>query len=124
MIEDGMEPDEVILLRVLSVCSHAGFVEEGHYYLASISKACSMSMTIEHCNCVIDLFSRAGRLDEAVAIFAKMPCEPDLVTWTIILGACQKWSNLELGKSAFEGASSLEMDHPVSFVLLSNIVCQ
>ena len=85
---------------------------------------CFISITIEHCNSIIDLFSRAGRLNEAIAMLEKMPCEPDPVTWTIMLGACQNWGNLELGKRAFDGASRMDMGHAASFVLMSNIVCQ
>ncbi|MCO5596723.1 hypothetical protein L7F22_050791 [Adiantum nelumboides] len=121
MREKGIQPDEVLLLRLLSACSHAGLVERGQMYFESAGKEYDMVMTVEHVNCMMDLLSRAGQLDESVAMTERIPCVPDVVTWTTMLGACRKWGNLELGLQAFEGAASLDDYEAASFVLLSNI---
>ncbi|MCO5550964.1 hypothetical protein L7F22_004459 [Adiantum nelumboides] len=121
MREEGIQPDEVLLLRLLSACSHAGLVERGQIYFESAGKEYDMVMTVEHVNCMMDLLSRAGQLDESVAMTQRIPCVPDVVTWTTMLGACRKWGNLELGLQAFEGAANLDDYEAALFVLLSNI---
>lgn len=77
--------------------------------------------SMKHHNCMVDLYSRAGQLGEAVVMLEKIPSQPDFVTWSILLGACQKWGSLELGRHAFEHAVRLDEKHAQSFVLLSNL---
>ena len=70
---------------------------------------------------MIDLYSRAGQIDNAMAMTNKMPFSPDLAVWHIILGACQKWGNLEVGTLAFEYAVQLREEDQIAYICLSNI---
>ncbi|KAI5056783.1 hypothetical protein GOP47_0028601 [Adiantum capillus-veneris] len=54
----------------------------------------------------------------------RVPYEPDVVTWTTMLGACRKWGNLELGWQAFQGAANLDDNEATPFVLLSNMYAE
>jgi pentatricopeptide repeat protein len=38
MLAQGLKPDRVTFIGVLSACSRAGFVEKGHQYFESIIK--------------------------------------------------------------------------------------
>lgn len=70
---------------------------------------------------MVDLLCRAGRLDEAVAMVEKMPIQPTLVVWHIVLSACHKWGSVELGRHAFDRAVCLDEKHGAAYILMSNI---
>lgn len=121
MTEEGIHPDEFTFLSVLTACSHAGSLSRGHKYFEAMSNECGISPTIKHCTCMVDLLGRAGQLDEAIAMVKKMPSQPDLVVWDMVLGACQKWGNAELGRQAFDYVVGLDENHSAAYILLSNI---
>ena len=47
-------------------------------------------------------------MDEAINMMKKMPFVPDFAVWSTIIGACQKWGNVEIGSKAFEEVRKLE----------------
>lgn len=51
-----------------------------------------------------DILGRAGRVGKALDMVGTMPCHPDRVVWTTLLGACRKWKSGELGRRASESA--------------------
>lgn len=53
-----------------------------------------------------------------------MPLEPDVVVWVTVLGACQKWKDVEVGRCAFQAALSLDKKCATAYVLMSNIYAQ
>ncbi|KAJ7551395.1 hypothetical protein O6H91_06G013300 [Diphasiastrum complanatum] len=65
MQQEGLQPDEVTCLIVLSVCSHLGLLDEGCHLFYSMSRDHTVVVSLEHYNCMVDLFSRAGCLDIA-----------------------------------------------------------
>ncbi|MCO5554740.1 hypothetical protein L7F22_008274 [Adiantum nelumboides] len=87
--EDKIHPDKVLFLRLLSSCSHASLVESGYIYFGNSCKDYNITTTIEHVNYMIMLFIHAGQLDESIAITLRIPCVPDIVTWTTMLGVFQ-----------------------------------
>ncbi|KAF3440655.1 hypothetical protein FNV43_RR18939 [Rhamnella rubrinervis] len=60
MKEEGIEPDRVTYIGVLTACSHAGLLEEGRSVFNSIKDP-----DVDHYACLVDLFGRVGDLDEA-----------------------------------------------------------
>lgn len=121
MREAGVTPDEVTFVNVLSACVHAGLVEEGEKHFTAMLTKYGIQAEMEHYSCMVDLYGRAGRFDEAENLIKNMPFEPDLVLWGALLAACGRHSNLELGEYAAEKIRKLESDHPVSYSVLSKI---
>lgn len=121
MIRTGIRPDGITLLCVLSVCSHAGYIEKGLMYFNLFSGDKCIMLTVEHFNCVVDLLSRAGQLKECLSVIERMPCQPNFVTWRTVLGACRKWGNVELGKHAFECAMVEDKIQIGACILMYNI---
>jgi len=60
MCVEGIKPDEVNFIGILSSCSHVGFVSQGCKYLSQIDSVYSLVPTIEHSLCVIDMLDRFG----------------------------------------------------------------
>lgn len=97
-----MQPNEVTFLNVLSVCSHDGLLRKGQEYFGCMREDFGLLPTVKHHTCVVDLFCRAGQLDEAIAVAIRIPAQIDFVVWSSVLSACYKWGNVELASQAFE----------------------
>ncbi|KAI5084917.1 hypothetical protein GOP47_0001086 [Adiantum capillus-veneris] len=122
MRDEGVKPDAITFLNLLSICSHEGFLARGQMYFQSMQRDYCITPTIRHYNCLIDLLGRLGRLNEAVMMMEQIPNGPSYVTWNSLLGACQKLADVEFCKRAFEHAvRSKLMDDGQVFILMSNI---
>ncbi|XP_043710589.1 pentatricopeptide repeat-containing protein At4g02750-like [Telopea speciosissima] len=121
MRNNGVQPDYVTFVNVLSACSHGGLVEEGERHFTSMDTNYGIKAGLEHYACMVDLFGRAGQLDKAEKMIQDMPIEPDVTVWGALLGACGLHSSLELGVFAAERLFKLEKDHPAVYSVLSKI---
>ncbi|XP_028753615.1 pentatricopeptide repeat-containing protein At1g08070, chloroplastic-like [Neltuma alba] len=120
MQREGFKPDGVIFLSILSACSHAGLVDEGLKCFESMINDYHIEPWMEHYGSIVDLLCRAGLVKEALDFAEAMPLKPDTVVWRMLLGACQRQSNIELthrvAKILHEAAPKSIED----YVLLSN----
>ncbi|CAD5179341.1 unnamed protein product [Musa acuminata subsp. malaccensis] len=89
MICHGLRPDGVAFLALLSACCHAGLLDQGLMIFKAMSKVYGVVPKKEHYTCMMDAFSRAGRLKEAEGILCSMPVEPDKHVWGVLLSACK-----------------------------------
>ncbi|KAK7359811.1 hypothetical protein VNO77_01776 [Canavalia gladiata] len=96
-VESGIKPNHVIFLSVLSSCSHNGLIEQGLNIYESMTKDFGVTPNLEHHACVVDLLSRAGRVEEAYNLYKKKFSDPVLNVLGIILDACRAIGNNELG---------------------------
>ncbi|KAH8913168.1 hypothetical protein BDL97_U03600 [Sphagnum fallax] len=65
MCEEGVHPDDITFVCLLSACSHAGFVDEGLRFNALMTTVYRIPAKLEHYTCMVDLLGRAGHLQEA-----------------------------------------------------------
>uniref|UniRef100_UPI0040747504 Synthetic PPR-DYW protein n=1 Tax=synthetic construct TaxID=32630 RepID=UPI0040747504 len=121
MQQEGVKPSEVTFTSILSACSHAGLVDEGHHYFESMSPDYGITPRVEHYGCMVDLLGRAGRLDEAEDLIKSMPFQPNVVVWGTLLGACRVHGDVERGERAAERILELDPESAAPYVLLSNI---
>jgi pentatricopeptide repeat protein len=121
MQQTGVKPDDVTLVGVLSACSHAGLVEEGLQYFHSMNRDYGLVPKMEHYACMVDLLSRAGRLDEARDMIAEMPFKPSPSVWGALLSACRTHGKIELGEYVARHLFEIEPYNTGNYVLLSNI---
>ncbi|OVA04074.1 Pentatricopeptide repeat [Macleaya cordata] len=121
MLRNGLKPDGVTFIGVLSACSRAGLVDKGYHYFDSMVKVHGIMPIPDHYTCMIDLLSRAGKLEEAKDFINKMPYNPDSFGWATLLSSCRFHNNLEIGKWAADSLHKLEPQNPASYVLLSII---
>lgn len=118
---EATQPNEVTFLIVLSACSHAGLVGEGYGLFISMKDHYKLDPSMRHYGCMIDLLSRAGRLDEAEDFMNDMPLPPDSQSWEILLGACRMFGDSERGKRVAERVMELDPLNESPYILLSNI---
>ncbi|KAJ4980120.1 hypothetical protein NE237_010900 [Protea cynaroides] len=121
MESQDLELDGITFIGVILACTHVGLVDEGDKYFASMIKDHHINPTMEHYACMVDLYSRAGKLNEAMDLIREMPFPAGATVWRTLLGACRVYHNLELGKLAAETLMSLEPQDSAAYVLLSNM---
>eukprot|EP01018_Ginkgo_biloba_P028281 Gb_00409 [translate_table: standard] len=121
MLQSGIMPDHITFIGVLSACSHAGLVDEGHHYFDSMTRDHCITPLSDHYACMIDLLGRAGHLDKAENFINNMPFKPDAIMWGALLGACRIHGDVELGRWAAEHIFELDPQNSGPYVLLSNI---
>ncbi|KAJ7529910.1 hypothetical protein O6H91_15G070900 [Diphasiastrum complanatum] len=121
MQREGMKPNEVTYVSVLSACSHSGLVDEGRHLFGIMCKDHDVTPTLDHYSCMVDLMGRAGCLVEAEDFIKIMPIQPNAVVWMTLLGAARNHGHVEIGRRAFNCVVKLEPENAAAYVLLSNI---
>ncbi|KAI9075970.1 hypothetical protein K1719_042042 [Acacia pycnantha] len=100
MLEQGVKPDEVVFVVLLTACSHGGSVLKGRQIFKSMKETHGICPQIVHYGCMVDLLGRAGFLREALDLIQGMPMEPNDVIWGSLLAACRIHENVELAQYA------------------------
>ncbi|XP_023748443.1 pentatricopeptide repeat-containing protein At5g50990 [Lactuca sativa] len=120
MEADNFLPDQITFIGILTACSHCGLTQQGREYFDLMRTKYKITPQLEHYGSMVDLFGRAGLLEEAYEVIQEMPMDPDVVIWRAFLSACRTHRNLELGEFAVAKISNLDSG---DYVLLSNTYC-
>ncbi|KAL2895466.1 hypothetical protein RDABS01_011375, partial [Bienertia sinuspersici] len=121
MITYGVKPNSVTFTGVLSGCSHSRLVDEGLQVFHS-TRDHFIEPDVDHYSTLVDILSRAGRLDEAYKYVRSMPMKPTAGVWGALLGGCRVYKNVDLARLAAKHLYEIEPDNPGNYVLLSNIL--
>ncbi|CAK8564329.1 unnamed protein product [Lathyrus sativus] len=121
MLLEGIEPDSVTFVNLLSACSHMGLVDKGWDYFKMMFDEFNIAPTVEHYACMVDILSRAGKLNEAKEFIESATVDHGLCLWRILLGACKNHRNYEIGTYAGEKLMELGSPESSAYVLLSSI---
>ncbi|XVE89054.1 hypothetical protein DITRI_Ditri19aG0119200 [Diplodiscus trichospermus] len=121
MLRASIKPDEITYIGVLSGCTHAGMVDEGRKFFASMTTEHGIEPNIEHYGCMVDLLGRAGHLQEAYKVIKNMPMKPNSIVWGALLGACRVHKDVEIAEMAAKEILELERENGAVYVLLCNI---
>jgi pentatricopeptide repeat protein len=107
MLKQGLKPNRRTYSSVLAACSHIGMVEQGCQHFEAMIRIHGIMPVFEHLNCIVDLFSRVGQLEEAERFLQTMPLDQSLTGWRALLTSCKVHGNLELGKDCHDQALEL-----------------
>lgn len=121
MLKEEIRPTEVIFTSILSVCRHTGLVGEGWRYFNSMCQDYNFVPSMKHYACMIDLLSRAGRLEEALEFIERMPMQPDTSLFGAFLHGCGLYSRCDLAEVAIKRMLELHPDEACYYVLMSNL---
>lgn len=121
MKKEGIIPDSVTFVGVLSACSSSGLVEEAYNHLHSMTKDYGIEPDCRHYSCIADLLGQKGRLKEAEKFINNMPIKPNAAIWRTLLVACKLHGDIELGKLAAEMVRELEPSNAGTHAPGSNI---
>ncbi|KAF1866530.1 hypothetical protein Lal_00017913 [Lupinus albus] len=73
MLQFVVKPNLVTFIGILSGCSHSRLVDEGLLIFNSMVRDHSVESDASHYSSMVDVFSHAGRLDEAYEFIQRMP---------------------------------------------------
>lgn len=118
---EGIKPNFVAFVAVLTACSHAGLVDDAHRYFNSMLNDYKIVPGLEHYAAMADLLGRAGRLQEAYEFISSMHVEPTGSVWVTLLAACRVHKKVELAEKVAEKLLSIDPENMGAYVLLSNI---
>ena len=121
MQSEGIAPNEITFLSVLSACSRSGLVDEAQRLFHSMIKKHGITPSLEHHTCLIVVFGCAGMFDQAISVIKVTPSPDSLDIWVALLGTCKKWGNVKLARLAFDQVLQIDSTCAAGYVLMSNI---
>ncbi|XP_022951266.1 putative pentatricopeptide repeat-containing protein At5g52630 [Cucurbita moschata] len=117
----GVEPNKITFVGVLSACSHGGLVDEALYYFEVMQKQYKIEPVMDHFACMIDMYMRLGRVEEAFDVVKKMNFEPNEIIWSMLIAGCRSHGNSELGFYSAEQLLKLRPKDAETYVSLLNM---
>ncbi|KAJ9164104.1 hypothetical protein P3X46_023718 [Hevea brasiliensis] len=108
MEAEGVKPNHVTFVGLLSACAHSGFVEIGRWCFDIMKRIYRIEPQVHHYACMVDILGRAGLFEEAEELIRNMPMEPDVFVWGALLGGCQTHRNVQLGERVAQHLINLE----------------
>ncbi|XXG58149.1 hypothetical protein AAC387_Pa04g0535 [Persea americana] len=121
MQTEGVAPNSVTFLSMLSACSHSGLVNEGCIIFCRMSQEFGIIPTLDHYTCLVDLLGRSGKLQEALTMIETMTAKPDSRIWGALLAACRTYSDNALGIYVAQSLFDMEPENAGYHVVLSNV---
>ncbi|KNA21876.1 hypothetical protein SOVF_039220 [Spinacia oleracea] len=121
MVENGIVPDEGAFTCILTACSHAGLVKDGRIFFHQIQQKYGMKPALAHYECLVDLLSRAGHLEEAYEIIKNMTVEPTDDVWVSLLSGCRLHGNVSLAEVSAQKVSEENPHRVSSYISLSHV---
>ncbi|KAL3617561.1 hypothetical protein CASFOL_037882 [Castilleja foliolosa] len=121
MVREGMMPNHITLLAVLSACCYSGLSDRGWDIFESMGRDYKVKPRAMHYACMIEMLGREGLLDEAFALIKDAPFKPTVNMWAALLTACRVHKNFVLGKYAAEMLYGMEPEKLSNYVVMLNI---
>ncbi|KAL0926904.1 hypothetical protein M5K25_003157 [Dendrobium thyrsiflorum] len=121
MENEGMKPNDITFIAILSACSHIGDVDLGKRYFSCMKSCYNIEPQIEHYGCMIDILGRAGCLREARDEVREMPFKPNAAIWGSLLSASRISGDVEVGEEALRHLIEVEPENSGNYSILSNI---
>lgn len=122
--QNGVLPNSVTLLAVLSACGHSGLVEQGRACFNLAREKYNIEVYPKHYACFIDSLGRAGYMEDAWLVFLEMVEEKNTghfaEVWAALLNACRLNGDISRGEYAAKGLLELEPNNPGNYVLIHN----
>ncbi|KNA18352.1 hypothetical protein SOVF_071650 [Spinacia oleracea] len=121
---EGIVPNGITFVAVLSACCHGGFLEEGRKFFRSMKQDYNIEPKLEHFGCMVDLLGRGGKLLEAEKLIRDMKWKADVMIWGALLSACRKCANIEVAERIVDEILALEPYNHGVRVGLSNMYAE
>ncbi|XP_074296617.1 pentatricopeptide repeat-containing protein At1g11290, chloroplastic-like [Silene latifolia] len=121
MMKEGIDPNPITFLSILSACSHSGLTNEGCNLLYAMKWEFGLEPELNHYTCIVDLLGRSGKLKDALAVIVKMVPYPDSRIWGALLSACRVYMDRKIGEFAAKRLLELEPENVGYHIVLSNM---
>ncbi|XP_057546970.1 putative pentatricopeptide repeat-containing protein At3g23330 [Amaranthus tricolor] len=119
METEGVKPNSVAFLAVLTACSHAGLVDQAWDYFNRMINDYGLSPQMEHYASVADVLGRAGRLKKAYDFISNMS-DANSSIWSTLLSACRVHKNVEMAEKVAKETFKVDPSNIEAHIFLSN----
>ncbi|EFJ31464.1 hypothetical protein SELMODRAFT_87499 [Selaginella moellendorffii] len=113
---EGVAPDGVALMSVLSACSHAGMGGAAAEELDVAAREYGVAVAAEHLVCVADALGRAGEVAEACAVLERFGA--GVVAWMSLLAACGRVGEEAVGRRAADRVVEMDPENAASAIAM------
>lgn len=117
---EGVKPNYVAFVAVLTACNHAGMIDSAWRYFNNMTQIYGIAPGLEHYAAMADLLGRAGKLDEAFDLISSMH-RPIGSIWSTLLSACRVHKNVDLAEKVAEKIFEVDPENVGAYILLSNM---
>uniref|UniRef100_A0A7N0USZ1 DYW domain-containing protein n=1 Tax=Kalanchoe fedtschenkoi TaxID=63787 RepID=A0A7N0USZ1_KALFE len=121
MIKEGVKPNAVTFVSILTACIHAGLVEDGCRYFHMMMDVYGIKPEAEHLTCMVDLYGRANRFGEAKRFIHENDMSGSVAAWSALLSSCRFHKNSEMAKLVTDHLVKLKSADSGALVMLSNL---
>ncbi|KAI5083370.1 hypothetical protein GOP47_0003113 [Adiantum capillus-veneris] len=121
MLRQGVVPNEVSLKCILTALSHVGIVVDALLYFITMKSCFDISHAVDHYNILLDLFGRAGWLDEGERLILDMPFQPSATSWMTLLTVCKMHVNVVGAERAARQAYEIKPNFGAPYLVLANV---
>jgi pentatricopeptide repeat protein len=121
MLAENLTANSITFGAFLTVCNHAGLVEEGGICFDMINSGYFLDPDLQLSICIVDLFCRSGNFDKAMLVIESVPISSRFRMWVAFLVACRNWVNVELGEMVFDHLVQLDHRYSGGYVCMSNL---
>lgn len=118
MEEEGVKPNDVTFQGILLACMYEGRVDLGRHYFNSMSNKYCIIPRLEHYECMIELLSQYGRMNELENFVKGMPFDPTVPILTRVFDACKEHRYPMLGEWAAKQLNELSPSIPFQFEIM------
>ncbi|CAN6814836.1 hypothetical protein Bca4012_005916 [Brassica carinata] len=120
MLEEGIEPNAVTFLGVLSACAHGGLVDKSWLYFRQMQEY-KIVPELKHYASMADCMARAGLLEEAEKFVEEMPVEADEAVMGAVLSGCKVYGNVQVGERVAKKLIQLKPGKAGYYVTLAGL---
>ncbi|CAN1172352.1 Putative pentatricopeptide repeat-containing protein At3g25060, mitochondrial [Linum perenne] len=120
MTGTDVKPDHATFASLLSAMSHSGLVEAGQYWFHKMVYEYKIQASEKHLVCMVDLLSRAGRVEEAYQLIESMDSEPGVAVWVALLSGCHNDKKILIGEEAAKKILRSNANDSGTYTLVSN----
>ncbi|XP_027067471.1 pentatricopeptide repeat-containing protein At4g35130, chloroplastic-like [Coffea arabica] len=121
MVEEGLKPNDMTFLSILSACSHSGLLSEGCQILYCMRSKFSVEPNLNHYTCIIDMLGRSGMIKEGLSLIFKLVPFPDGRIFGALLAASRVYMDKKVADYAANRLLELEPDNAGYHTLISNV---
>ncbi|CAI9303245.1 unnamed protein product [Lactuca saligna] len=107
----GLKPDNQMFDGVFAACSVVGDMKEGLLHFESMTKNYNLVLSIDDYASVVDMLGSSGYLNEALEFIEKMPMNPNVEIWEIMMNQSRVYGDLELEDRCAEIVNLLDPSH-------------
>nr|GEX41973.1 hypothetical protein [Tanacetum cinerariifolium] len=100
MEEEGVMPDEITMIGVISSCAQLENLNLGMIFHQYVNENC-IKMTVPLCNVLLDMYVKCGNMSAAESLFEKMGKKTS-VSWTTMIVGYGKYGRMDEAKKLFD----------------------